>query len=86
MAPCQGSDRAQNTNRHCTGPCLVRETLRCLGQAAALGLARFRMYLNSRLARLSTTDRVVLSTPVCGSGGLRVRYEMRKGQDKNVDH
>lgn len=44
------------------------------------------MYLNSRLARLSTTDRVVLSTPACGSGGLRVRYEMRKGQDKNVDH
>lgn len=69
--------------REATGPCLVRV---CLGKAAALGLARFHMYPNSRLARLCTTEIVVLSMPACGSGRLEVSYEMRKGQDKSVHH
>lgn len=48
------SGQQQGTGQDCyhTGPCLLGETLRaCLGKAAALGLARFYVYLNSRFAR-----------------------------------
>jgi hypothetical protein len=68
VAPYQRSDRAQNTDCHCTGPCLVRETLRvCLGKAGACGLARSHRYLNARLARLCTTEGVV-HQPVAQEG------------------